>query len=156
MGCGAKKVSHPDEVPPGHIWMPYFEGIHLSIDYERINECWHPRLIVQGVYEEGRPVLWRRLTEVDVPTLPTVFDSIDTNDLNVEYVGGNVIEAHLRRNPDFENTNAEIAIPIWGDMIHRESENGDGWLPYDRLGFVYLSPSIARMLRQWDYSSAPQ
>ncbi len=137
MGCGARRIKQSDEVPPGYIWMPFFQGIHLSVDYTRKEGVWLPRLIIQGIYRGGHPVIWSRV-KIDPPVLPLIFNEIDVPDLNVEYIDSNVIEAHLRRNPDFEGIDTDIVIPVWQDTFHEKYENGKGWLGRTRIGFVYI------------------
>jgi len=57
--------------------------------------------------------------------------------INVEYIGGKVIEIHLRYNDDFANHNADEIIPVW---VGENTNPLTGWSWYassaqDRLGF---------------------
>jgi hypothetical protein len=72
-------------------------------------------------------------------------DATDIPWLNVEMIGSNVIEVHLRRNHDFDvMPDAHSAFPVWEgepvpeDMVP-DPEDADGFLAPRRLGFVYRS-----------------
>src|SRR6185436_19086096 len=107
LGVGARCVDYspgqPFEVPPGHFWSECFEGEHLSIDYRWATRAqrWHAVSCVKGVIHRLVPACWilqrarRRL-----PSLPPLFSRIadlcGAMRLNVEFIGGRVIECHLR------------------------------------------------------------
>jgi hypothetical protein len=57
--------------------------------------------------------------------------------VNVEYVGGKIIEAHLRWNDDFRNHSGTVIYPVWVDKPLPQPRN-TSWYPSpsgDRLGF---------------------
>ena len=130
-------------IRPGCFWMPHFIGRHLSLDLERATSGWHFGLTVECIYRNNRPCEWRRIT--DVPQLPDALaiDRIDVPCLNIELIGDHVIEAHLRRNHDFDAMpDASSVFPVWdgepapADMV-TDPEDADGFLVPMRLGFVY-------------------
>lgn len=117
MGRGAW-VEHLEgstgHLPPGSFWCELFEGRHLSIDYQRGTQC----LAVEGFRNSGDPLYrfshWVKTSD-HIP-LPTNLSSLKKfENLNIEFIGGKVIEIHLRQNPDFKYGNS-VAIPVWEDM----------------------------------------
>lgn len=114
MGRGAridfieKQTSH---LPPGFFWQQIFVGRHLSIDYEDGKQI----RCTQGIKDQA---LFTRFTNWtvtdDKPVIsPIIQDIINRYPrVNVEMIGGKIIEVHLRGNPDFDDGAIE-AIPIW-------------------------------------------
>ena len=158
MGIGAAPIHYspggPFEVPTGCFWSECFAGEHLSIDYRWNPHArrWVPLCCVKGEFEGMLPVCWiiqprrRRL-----PVLPALFARIgglcDTSRLNVEFIGGKVIECHLRPGlGDWRGSpaGATRAMPVWegqrvpAGMVPNEEDCG-GLMPIRRLGFVYSS-----------------
>jgi hypothetical protein len=132
-------------IRPGSFWMPRFTGRHLSLDLKRFPNQWEVQFAVECIYRNNRPYEWRRVK--DRPKLPVLIspDATDIPWLNVEMIGSNVIEVHLRRNHDFDvMPDAYSAFPIWegepvpADMVP-DPEDADGFLVPRRLGFVYRS-----------------
>jgi hypothetical protein len=128
--------------------MPHFTGRHLSIDLQRAASGWDPGLAVECICRNNRPFEWRKVTEV--PELPDIVatDGIDIPCLNIELIGSNVIEVHLRRNYDFDAMpEASSVFPVWdgepvpADMV-ADQEDADGFLVPMRLGFVYRRKKI--------------
>ena len=152
MGVGAY-AQHYDGGPsfpvrPGSFWMPHFTGRHLSIDLQRVSSGWDFGLTVECICRNNRPFEWRKVTEV--PELPdiVVTDETDIPCLNIELIGSNVIEVHLRRNHDFDAMpEASSVFPVWdgepvpADMV-ADQEDADGFLVPMRLGFVYRREKI--------------
>lgn len=152
MGVGAY-AQHYDGGPgfpvrPGSFWMPHFTGRHLSIDLKRASSGWDFGLTVECIYRNNRPFEWRKVT--DVPELPDIIaiDGTDIPCLNIELIGSNVIEVHLRRNHDFDAMpEASSVFPVWdgepvpADMV-ADPEDADGFLVPMRLGFVYRREKI--------------
>jgi hypothetical protein len=153
MGLGSRPYKFP--VSPGYFWMPRFRGEHLSLDFERL-ACgrWASILAVEAVYDmRGRIGLWKRLPleASDQPyirrEIPEVLREVRAPFVNVETIGGNVIEAHLRRNPDFDGHDWERLTVVWRDDpwfaearqhpgFYWAEENCDGQLEVARAGFV--------------------
>jgi len=100
-----------DHLQPGTFWSEIFEGDHLSIDYE-----WgKPILNVQGFRYPESFVKWKKWIKVEQTVeLPALLQPIAKKYkyMNCEYIGGKLIEVHLRKNPDFDYDNQEF-IPVW-------------------------------------------
>ena len=100
-----------DHLPPGSFWCEIFQGDHISIDYE-----WgHPILSVQGFKPNNTFTRWDRWVKVkQTYSVPKLLQPLTMKYrwMNCEYIGGKLIEVHLRRNPDFDHDNDEF-IPVW-------------------------------------------
>ena len=100
-----------DHLQPGTFWSEIFEGDHLSIDYE-----WgQPILNIQGFRYPESFVRWKKWIKVEQTVeLPDILKPIAKKYqfMNCEYIGGKLIEVHLRKNPDFDFNNVEF-IPVW-------------------------------------------
>ena len=113
LGLGTQKVfleKDTDHLPPGHFWCEWFDGRHLSVDYE----YGLPKLCVEGFKEQTTFTRWDRWTKTDeFVHFPNVLDPyIHMPYVNCEYIGGKLIEVHFRSNPDFVYDNVEF-IPVW-------------------------------------------
>lgn len=100
-------------LPAGHFWSEVFKGRHLSIDYREGKQV----LAVEGFRsseELWRFNMWKKVD--DYIPLPMAFINLikKYEYINIEYIDGNPIEIHLRKNPDFVHGNS-IAIPVWKD-----------------------------------------
>lgn len=119
MGVSATKewIEEGDEeekVPDGFFWMEMLQGRHLSIDYENKK----PVLVVEG-FKADTLYKWNKWVRKSIKSaikLPKFLRRAGSRNkyLNVEFIGGRVIEVHLRGNPDFEESYNEI-IPVWDD-----------------------------------------
>jgi hypothetical protein len=116
MGRGAEFIHIENDtkhLSPGHFWCEVFKGRHLSIDYKEGRQV----LTVEGhrkSEELWRFSMWEKVD--DIIPLPSIFYPLikKYEYINIEYIDGNPIEIHLRKNPDFEYGNS-IAIPVWKD-----------------------------------------
>jgi len=147
MGLGARlKYLTPHDthtVPPGYFWCEQFLGAQHSIDYTW-NKGWQQTQAFEGCNEPDqlyRFTSWTRSS--DQIELPAMLDVLqDCEHINVEFVGGKIIEVHLRVSPDPQDYHH--LIPVWSDetllmppgYTWIASEDGaDGLLPSTRLGF---------------------
>lgn len=127
LGLGAQKAwieKSTDQLPLGYFWCEWFEGRHLSIDYFQGNQV----LAVEGHKNEDTLTKWQRWIRVnDSIPLPNILTPFVKKHqyINVEYIGGKIIEVHFRRNEDFDNNTTEF-IPVW---------EGDSVIP--PLGYTY-------------------
>lgn len=146
MGRNARKIwlTPADDTSyyghPGEFWCETFDGDHLSVDFCEGN----PVLVVKGTkmdrshvtIEESR---WEKWEVIDkFVKFPLIFRNLLKRNkyVNIEYIGGRIIEAHFRTNPDFVWGN-RVAIPVYKDQKLKcppgyafiESED------YDRRGF---------------------
>lgn len=153
MSLGARKTmiesGDVTQAPPGYFWCEWFEGKQISVEYQ-----WdHSWLPVDGWEAEidfknlSRFRKWSRTFVF--PELNQSFDEISAagiSRINVEFVGGNPIEIHLRQSPD---PRYDVFVPIWkndendvdkyiemGYHYISSYEDADGFLANPRIGFV--------------------
>jgi hypothetical protein len=103
-----------DQLTPGHFWCEIFEGDHISVDFYKGKSV----LVVQGFKQPDTLQKWDRWVKIDLNVqLPDILkDHADTYKwINCEFIGGKLIEAHLRYNPDFRFHNNEF-IPVWEEQ----------------------------------------
>ena len=114
MGRNARKEYLTDDTEhlhPGEFWCEIFEGDHVSVDYHW-GEC---DLVVYGrksaeTYYQWD--MWERRDE-KIPLLNILSEFKNRYEwINIEMIGGKLIEVHFRANADFRFGN-NIAIPIW-------------------------------------------
>jgi hypothetical protein len=153
MGVGARLNVYVGGDNPGWagafdkhcMWMPVFTGEHFSVDFRRCRGgVWRQMLTVRCDYDVlvARPARWcKQNAEFQVPE---ALQGVDAEWLNVEFIGGGVIEAHGRRNTDFDNAppGATVAQVVWADQYRPvamvpDLDDADGQLAIPRLGFVY-------------------
>ena len=159
MGLDAKIMFlDPDyevcQVPAGHFWCELFDGPQYSADFEwahlRDGLWGWKQLYCWRGYNHRH--LWRfhKWEMVDYEMkLPWFFNSLgwDWNlpHINVESIGPNIIEVHLRKSPD-PYGEYTVLIPLWqgddpapyakSEFIYIEDyDDCDGQLPQARLGF---------------------
>ena len=114
LGIGAKKMfieQTTTHIPPGFFWCEWFDGRHLSVDYKKGEQT----LCVEGFKKEDTFTKWDRwVRTVDTVDMPDVIKEVvgEHDFVNCEYIGGKLIEVHLRHNPDFEGGVTEF-IPVW-------------------------------------------
>jgi hypothetical protein len=143
--CSVREYDGGSAFPirPGSFWMPHFTGRHLSMDLKRVGRRWKVKFAVECFCRNARPFEWRRVGDRPAVHVPIAAETAEVPWINVELVGGRVIEVHLRRNPDFAAMpHARSAFPVWeGDPVPRDMvpdpEDADGFLVPRRVGFVY-------------------
>jgi hypothetical protein len=176
MGIGAKKFFYDKDkdydsfinhgiIPPGNFWCQWLDGEHLSIDYNQdVDGFWHTRSVWRGVHESKdnltRFESWTRLGNDSAPKwneLPIdasfLYDP-DVPVFNVEMIGKNIIEIHLRlgNDPFDEYPVGSEIIPVWNDEeapqgewkgnLHRDMElySASGYLSDVRRGYIVKRP----------------
>lgn len=176
MGVGANKFFYHGEedveamvnykiVPPGSFWCEWISGEHLSIDYRKTwLNTWEISAVWKGVQDETdsltRFAYWERLPNKSAPKIMDLpLDLPATKDtkvfaMNVETIGGKVIETHLRLGNDpFDDLPVGSRIvPVWNDEEAPEGEwrgnlfqdmtkyAASGHLEHVRRGFVIQRP----------------
>lgn len=131
MGRGSRIVhlnAGEDVIPDGYFWCEVFTGRHITFDYRYGVQY----LAAEGLKDSTRTdrfASWKKTNDMFV--LPTMLLSIAAKYewMNIEVIGGNIIEVHLRRNPDFLNHEADEIVVVWKENFYA-SEDGD------RLGFL--------------------
>jgi hypothetical protein len=115
MGVGARTMyleDKTDHLNPGEFWCEYFDGEHVSVDYRGTN----PIISVVGTKDSNNPhqrfIHWKKVDHfVPLPQM-LVWMCLRYKTINCEFIGGKLIEVHLRGNPDFSYGNTEM-IPVW-------------------------------------------
>lgn len=140
LGLGAEKKwldGNTDHLPHGYFWCEWFEGRHLSVDYE----MGLPILTVEGFKGDNTLSQWDRWVRVQEEYhLPEfLIDlSIKYNLMNCEFIGDKLIEVHFRLNPDFANGANEV-IPIFTRNVPDMELQGYTWVSspelHGRIGF---------------------
>ncbi len=106
---------------PSNFWCEVFEGEHLSVDFY----YQEPKLVVRGIKDENDPLYkWKKWEKIEKKVdFPKILNNLKGNYdwINCEFINGNLIEVHIRQNPDFRYNN-DVAIPVWDDNF---SENTD-------------------------------
>mgnify|MGYP006085025121 CR=1 FL=1 len=116
MGLGLGAAKHWLELetmhlPLGSFWCSWFEGRHLSVDYHNNLQV----LCVEGYKNDDTLIkwdVWKRI--VHTVARPTILNNILQRHtwVNCEFIGGHLIEVHLRRNEDFDGDIEEYR-PVW-------------------------------------------
>jgi hypothetical protein len=118
LGLGAEKIFLEKETitcPLGYFWCEWFEGRHLSVDY-RYGE---QKLCVEGFKNPNTFTKWDEWIKTDdIIPLPQIVKSFAKKYewINCEFIGGNLIEVHLRKNEDFDDDISHF-IPVWQKNI---------------------------------------
>lgn len=125
-----------DDFHPSEFWCEIFEGEHISVDYHFQEQ----ELTVLGTRNIKDPLYkWKKWEKIDKKIeFPEVLRNLRKKYewINCEFIGGNLIEVHFRRNPDFRYENS-VAIPVWNEKLE---ENYEGYRfiedrDYKRVGF---------------------
>ena len=97
-----------DHLPGGSFWCEIFDGPHYSIDYHYGVQV----LAVEGIHGETISK-WSAWHQIDhrIPFPEILDDFIDQPWVNCEFIGDKLIEAHMRRNPDFKDYSITQYIP---------------------------------------------
>ncbi len=113
MGRGAKEefiIDTTDHLPAGYFWCEQFFGHHISVDYvdgEQVLAVWGEKNPGQGLDR------WAKWSKVDVEISYPFEKKFPV--LNCEFIGGMLIEAHFRLNPDFQHGDYRAIRPVWED-----------------------------------------
>lgn len=114
LGLGAKKMhikQTTSHIKPGYFWCEWFEGRHLTVDYEKGKQI----RCVEGFKPEDTFIKWDawKVTEDEMPMPDLIKKEFgDKPEVNIEFIGGKVIEMHFRHNVDFEGDRKEY-LPVW-------------------------------------------
>jgi len=141
MSRGAvKRWLTPDDtdlVPDGHFWSECFIGRHTSVDFHLGRQVLAVEGFRDGTGRLDRFTRWQRIE--DCYEFPVVLDALlgQAPWVNVEYVGGKIIEVHLRWNDDFSNHSGDVIWPVWRDDPLPQPVNTEWYASSsgDRLGF---------------------
>tara|TARA_R110000851_G_scaffold263880_1_gene416447 strand:+ start:237 stop:905 length:669 start_codon:yes stop_codon:yes gene_type:complete len=128
MGLGAKKVyltlNHNRSIingliAPGYFWCEWYDGPHLSLDFVRQGDIWKPFSAVRGYHHSQNNLSKFSCWEVvNIPNfkLPQwVHDLKEVEHLNIEFIGENIVEVHLRYGNQLQHNsplNSKL-YPVW-------------------------------------------
>lgn len=125
MGLNAKIMwldGPTKDLHPAEFWCEVFSGEHLSVDFYK-KEC---DLVVKGTRDAKNPLYkWDRWEKIDKKVeFPPILNNLVGNYdwIQCEFIDGNLIEVHFRRNPNFQYGNS-VAIPVWDDMPQKNHAN---------------------------------
>ena len=114
--------------------------MEVSIDYKK----YEPILKAVGTKDDERP--YQRFTKWEKTEkwhpLPQFigFIPLRYRTINCEFIGGKLIEIHLRENPDFSHGNTSV-IPLWKDKPDPKPDGyrfiSDGGTELERIG-IYV------------------
>lgn len=136
-------------VEPGYFWCEEFSGKQISVDYQWEGK-WVPVSGWEATIDENDPVMFKKWKRVfEYPEIGSFFDEIADHNitrLNIEFIGSNVIEVHLRpsSDPDYDEL-----IPVWKDTEQNievferlgytfveDYDDADGFISKPRIGFM--------------------
>ncbi len=111
-----------DHFHPAEFWCQRFTGEHISVDFRNKKS----ELVVLGEKNDDDDLYrWKKWTRIDKEVeFPSILNNLrgDYEWINCEFIEGNLIEVHFRRNPDFRHGNT-IAIPVWKGDRPQKIEN---------------------------------
>lgn len=116
MGFGAtiKHYEQGTTIPEGMFYCEVFKGRHITIDYVRENGVWTQTETFEGFNTPENLVQFSRWKRVDYKyAIPPILRAVEANHVNIEIVGGMIIEVHLRPNPD--PVMYDDFWPIWSE-----------------------------------------
>jgi hypothetical protein len=140
-GCGIdariKFCLNKESVPADCFWSQIFHGDHITIDYTRVNCKWKQGNTFRGFNRPDDLIHFSKWSRVNYQyQLPKIFNEITAPHINIEMIGGHIIEVHLRHNTD--PIMYDEFIPIWNkDQICPAGYTriSDKEQHIDRLGF---------------------
>ena len=103
MGLDAviKHYESGESIPEGMFYSEVFKGRHITIDYERKGNVWKQTDTFEGFNTPDNLIQFSRWKRVEFPYhLPLLLRSVEAKHINIEIIDGNIIEVHLRGNPD--------------------------------------------------------
>lgn len=128
LGLGVERWTHSRDCVyrPGHLWMEEFTGAWRSWDIDRINQiAWCATAACEQVWQ-ATPSSWS-VEKLHISSLPhNIKRQLDVLDItipkiNVETIGDNIIEVHLRWSHEitqwYDNDNFVVDV-LWSDSIN--------------------------------------
>ena len=109
------------DLEPGYFWCQEFKGRHLSVDYaiDPISRTIEQGETIEGFRSPANPIWkfdkWVRVNDkLKINFMLTKLKG-SYEHINCEFIGGRLIEMHLRHNTEMGDYN-EI-IPVWEDEL---------------------------------------
>jgi hypothetical protein len=134
VGARLQWLEPKDNIEPGYFWCEKFTGEHITVDYNYGEQS----TTVKGYPRKGRLDRFDKWEIIDrqIPFPKKLDDLHEKEWVNIEMIGGNIIEVHFRYNDDFRNHNGKVIYPVWKDEELPQPE-GSMWYDSpckDRLG----------------------
>ena len=134
VGARLQWLEPKDNIEPGYFWCEKFTGEHITVDYNYGEQS----TTVKGYPRKGRLDRFDKWEIIDrqIPFPKKLDDLYEKEWVNIEMIGGNIIEVHFRYNDDFRNHNGKVIYPVWKDEELPQPE-GSMWYDSpckDRLG----------------------
>lgn len=110
---------------PSYFWCERFTGDHVSVNYEWQDGVITPTHTSVGETNFENLSRFDRWYEVEHQNfkLPDWIDDFKSvKNINIEFIGGNIIEIHLRHGVDFPDGASEI-IPVWSTTSTEEVDH---------------------------------
>jgi len=134
-------------LPPGYFWCEIFKGTHLSIDVVdgklSYGAVGHKR--EDGITFDRWEILDANQVKAILPQMFQVQKigkmlKYSHKYVNFEMIGGNVIEVHLRKNPNPIDQYKELKVVWQGDDIDMKKYKSEGWewIPAEDDGLGHL------------------
>jgi hypothetical protein len=142
MGRGAviREFNKGEPIAPGYFYCEVFSGKHITIDYVRKQSAWQQDATFQGVNSHNNLTQFAYWTRVQYKySIPHILKDVEANHINIELIGGKLIEVHLRPNPD--PVMHDEFWPIWSHDqkppfdTYRRIDDLDDETEMGRLGF---------------------
>ena len=138
VGARLQWLEPKDNIEPGYFWCEKFTGEHITVDYNYGEQS----TTVKGYPRKGRLDRFDKWELIDrqIPFPKKLDDLHEKEWVNIEMIGGNIIEVHFRYNDDFRNHNGKVIYPVWKDEELPQPE-GSMWYDSpckDRLGHWVL------------------
>ncbi len=134
VGARLQWLEPKDNIEPGYFWCEKFTGEYITVDYNYGEQS----TTVKGYPRKGRLDRFDKWEIIDrqIPFPKKLDDLHEKEWVNIEMIGGNIIEVHFRYNDDFRNHNGKVIYPVWKDEELPQPE-GSMWYDSpckDRLG----------------------
>tara|TARA_B100001094_G_scaffold160609_1_gene155359 strand:+ start:4977 stop:5570 length:594 start_codon:yes stop_codon:yes gene_type:complete len=134
VGARLQWLQPGDNIEPGYFWCEKFMGEHITVDYNYGKQ----KTTVKGYPRKSRLDRFDKWELIDkkIPFPKKLDDLHEKEWVNIEMIGGNIIEVHFRYNDDFRNHNGKVIYPVWKDEELPQPE-GSIWYDSpckDRLG----------------------
>ena len=111
VGARLQWLEPKDNIEPGYFWCEKFTGEHITVDYNYGEQS----TTVKGYPRKGRLDRFDKWEIIDrqIPFPKKLDDLHEKEWVNIEMIGGNIIEVHFRYNDDFRNHNGKVIYPVW-------------------------------------------
>jgi len=101
-------------IPANFFWCEVFTGRHITIDFARVDGVWKQLHTFEGFNTRDNLIQFSNWRRVDyLYQLPKALQQVQSDQINVELIGGKLIEVHFRHNSD--PVMYDEFWPIWSE-----------------------------------------